>query len=245
MSGTFLCPNSCGFAKVGALEIARGTVLPRDKDESATKFQARLKREQYDRFISTFSCNNEERFAIDFLKFQKKISALREKVSKWNVKKLEEKSKFMTTFSIKNWMSLSDSRRKEHSLANCKGCAVRYADIQAYFPVKSPLLKAKAKSNPVFVARTAAQEYYTTPDPKPLQKDVKTAAKEIYKAIDCVFEKRFKTSFADALSKVTELNLQHKSKNDIRKERRNHYKQNKEHIENQMKETAFLRLVLI
>lgn len=170
------------------------------------------------------------------------MSALREKVNKWNVKKLEGKSKYLDAFSLKNWMSLTESRKKEHSLANCKGSAVRYCNVQAHLPVKSPLLKAKAMSNPVFIAGSAAQKLdNTTPPTKPLQKDIKTAAKEMYDKIDSVLEKRFKTSFAEALSKVTELNIQHKSKNDRRRERRNHYKQNKEHTEKQMKETAFLR----
>jgi len=240
MSGTFLCPNSCGFAKVVALEIARGTALTREQDESTTKYQARLKLEQFHKFKNAFSS---ESFLIDFLKFHKKLAALREKVNKWNTRKLDEKRKFLDTFSLKNWDSLSDTRKKEHSLANCKSCAVRHASVQAYFPVKSLLLKSKAMSNPVFAARTAAQEYYKTPDPKPLQKDIKTTAKDIYNEIDSVFEKRFKTNFADALSKVPELNIQHKSKNDRRRERRHNYKQNKDSIEKQMKETSFLRWV--
>ena len=243
MSGTFLCPNSCGFAKIVALEIHRSTVLTRQQDESKTKHQARLKLEQYNKFKSTFSSDDRDSFSIDFVKFHKKLTVLREKVNKWNVRKLDEKSKFFDTFSLENWESLSDARKKEHSLANCKGCAVRYANVQAYFPVKSLLLKSKAMNNPVFAARTAAQEYYKTPEPKPLQKDIKTAAKDIYNSIDSVFEKRYKTTFADALSKVTELNIQHKSKNARRRERRQNYKQNKNSIERHMKETSFLRWV--
>ncbi|XP_031553138.1 uncharacterized protein LOC116290271, partial [Actinia tenebrosa] len=242
MSGTFLCPNSCGFAKVAALEIARTTVLIREQGESSTKYKAHLKTEQYNKFKSIFSSDDWERFSIDFIKFHKKLQALREKVNKWNVKKLEEKSKFLDTFSLKKWISLPEARKREHSLANCKGCAIRFSDIQAYFPVNSPQLKAKAKSNPVFAARSAAEKLYTkTPQTKPLKNDIKTAARDMYKAVDGVFEKRFNTSFAEALSKVTELNLQHKSKNERRKERRNHYKQNKDKIEQQMNDTAFLR----
>ena len=78
---------------------------------------------------------------------------------------------------------------------------------------------------------------------KPLQKDVKSAAKVIYSKIDSVFEKCYNTSFAEALSKVPELDLQHKTSSEHRNERRNHYKQCKENIEKQMEETAFLRCV--
>jgi len=56
-----------------------------------------------------------------------------------------------------------------------------------------------------------------------------------------VFEKQFNVSFAEALSKVPELKLQHKTSNEMRNGKRKHYRNSKENIEKQMEETAFLR----
>ena len=38
MAGTFLCPNTCGFGKIVALELSRkvGNSLPREKGEGNT-----------------------------------------------------------------------------------------------------------------------------------------------------------------------------------------------------------------
>ena len=245
MTGTFLCPQSCGFAKVGALEIVRSSSVLRETGESNTKYQARLKVHQYNQFKSYFpeGTGPENRFTISF-KFHKKLPGLREKINKWNPRKADEKSKYLETFSLKKWQLLVQARKQEHSLANCKGCAVRYVDTQAYFPVKSPVLKGKAKSNPVFAAETQVQNLNRTPQIKPLQRDIKNIAKAIYDKVDSVFEKTFCTSFAQALSKVSELNLQHKTPNERRQDRRNYYRLSKENIEKQMEETAFLRWVI-
>jgi hypothetical protein len=193
MSGTFLCPSSCGFAKVGALEIVRSCSLPKDKGESNTKYQARLKLEQYKQYISHFSENTdpvstaEDRFSISFLQFVKKLPGLREKLKKWSGRRAEENSRYLEKFSLKNWQLLTLARKREHSFANCKGCAVRYADVQSLFPVKSPFLKGKSKLNPVFAAETEAQRLNRTPEVKPLQSNIKNAAKAIDDKIDLMF----------------------------------------------------------
>lgn len=248
MAGTFLCPKTCGFAKVAALEVAKGTVLPRDEDECTFKYQGRLKLEQYKQFKTCFSSDDiGDAFSIEFLQFHKKLPGLKQAFFKWNTRKTAEKSKYLDKFSQHNWQSLSDTRKKEHSFANCKGCAVRYmyAEVQAYFPVRSPLLKAKAKKNPVFAAESEAQKLKKTKSPlvKPLAKDISNTANAIYEKVDSEFQDRFNTSFAEGLSKVPKLNIQQATPNERRKKRRKLYKNSKENVEKQMEETALLRCV--
>jgi len=245
MAGTFLCPNTCGFAKIAALEISRerSSLIRREKGESNTKYQARLKQEMYKEFNDTFT-DTMDRFSVQFLQFHKKLPGLKDTINKWNFRKSDEKSCYMETFTRKNWKKLSDTRKKEHSFSNCKGCAVRYANIQVLFPIKSSFLKGKAKVNPVFAAlgeanKTRAKELSTKPSPT----NIKNAAKAIYDKVSPLFEKSFNVSFAEGLSKVPELLLQHKTLNERRNDRRNHYRNTKEGIENQMEETAFLRQV--
>ena len=242
MAGTFLCPNTCGFAKVLAVEVARqiSSSIVRDPGESSTKFQARLKQEVFKAYNTAFS-DCREQFSIDFVKFHKKLPGLKEAFHKWNFRKANEKSRYLETFCKANWEKLSPTRKKEHCLANCKGCAVRYSEIQAYFPVKSNVLKAGAKRNPVFAAENEARKMKGKVNNKPTTANIQNAAKAIYAKVSTLFEKNFNISFAEALAKVPELNLQCKSANERRKERRHHYRHVKENLENQMEETAFSR----
>ena len=94
-----------------------------------------------------------------------------------------------------------------------------YAEVQAYFPVRSPLLKAKAKKNPVFAAESEAQKLKKTKSPlvKPLVKDISNTANAIYEKVDSEFQDRFNTSFAEGLSKVPKLNIQQATPNERRK----------------------------
>ena len=55
----------------------------------------------------------------------------------------------------------------------------------------------------------------------------KNIAKAIYNKVAPPFKQTFNTSFAQALSKIAELNLQHKDKID-RKDRRNNYRHSRE-----------------
>lgn len=244
MAGTFLCPNTCGFAKVVALEVSRKVAesLRREEGESKTKHHIRLQHEQYDQFKSFFSIVKES-FNIDFTKFIKKLPPLRDAIKKWNFRKANEKEKFLETYSCVNWEKLSENRKKEHTFTNCKACALRHADVQALFPVKSNVLKAKALQNPVFTANNESSKLRSSNGRvvKPSKKDIKNTAKAIYEKVAPVFEKRFNMSFAEALTTIPDLNLQHESKSDKRKNRRHYYRQSKENTENQMAETAFSR----
>ena len=125
---------------------------------------------------------------------------------------------------------------------NCRGCAVRYAGTQALFPVKSTLHKSKALINPVFAAINEAHTAVSNSSGlKPSQKDMKQAVKNFYNKTSPIFQKTYNASLGECLSKVPNLNIQHQTKNDIRKKRRNQYRASKQNVENRMQETAFLK----
>ena len=243
MAGTFLCPNTCGFGKIVALELARGIkdCVAREAGESNIKYKARLLQEQHEQFKTIFSSIGQS-FHIDFTKYAKKLPSLKEAINKWNPRKSEEKKKYLATFSRANWEKLPEARKQEHSLANCKSCSLRFADIQALFPVKSAVLKGKALANPVFVAQNALEKSPNCSGVlKPTKQNIKDTAKAINDIVSPLFEKKFNISYAEALTKIKPLNLQMRTKNDRRQERRQQRKETRKNIENQMKETAFLR----
>lgn len=242
MAGTFLCPNTCGFGKILALEASKKVALSKQEGESKTRFNNRLKQECYKLYISNFSLV-EENFNIDLAKFNKKLPSLKDAINKWNFRKMDEKKLYLDTFSTSNWEKLSPVRKSEHTFSNCKGCALRYADVQALFPVKSSVLKGKAYQNPVFSSENEAQKLRCNNGRvvKPSQREIKNTAKAMYNKLSPVFEQSYGMSFAEALSKLPGLDIQYKSKNDIRSDRRQHYRQFKENIEAQIEETAFIR----
>ena len=82
MAGTFLCPNTCGFAKTVALELARGikTVFAREVDESSMKYQISLMEEQYRQFKTIFSATGQS-YDIGYTKYAKKFDSLKEAIN--------------------------------------------------------------------------------------------------------------------------------------------------------------------
>lgn len=103
-------------------------------------------------------------------------------------------------------------------------------------------LTGKARLNPVFPANTESEKLRSQqPYIKPTQNDAKSAAKAIYDAVAPQFENIFKQTFAQALSKNTELNIQNKTQAQRRLELRKLYKRDRENMENHMKDTSFLR----
>ena len=148
MCKTFLDPKTCGFGKVAALQAAKeARRLKRQEKESSTKFGARCLQERFRIFNNTFSLRAES-FELDFLQFNLKLAALQSKVTEWSPRKKEEKERYLNEFSVDNWKSLSEAKKREHTLFDCKGCHQNYTSVQALFPVKSPRLQKRAKENP-------------------------------------------------------------------------------------------------
>lgn len=244
MSGTFLCPNTCGFAKVVALEVSREVSKRSSKEpsESPTRFKSRVKSEEYGLFQSYFTDTSEGKLQVNPAHFAKHLPSLKGAFNRWNTRKLHEKSRYLEHFSLKNWCSLSTARKKEHTFSNCKGCSIRYAPLQALFPVRSVRMTGKARLNPVFSANVESEKLRSDqPSIKPTQNDAKHAAKAIYDAVAPQFENIFKQTFAQALCKNTKLNLQNKTQAQRRMELRKIYTRDKENMENHMNNTSFLR----
>ena len=244
MQGTFLSPSTCGFGRILALEANRRVDLLKEKGESRTKYQARFQQECYRQYKESFG-DVKENFDIDFEKFTKKLSTLQDAINKWNPRKINEKKQYLETFSSSSWEKLSETRKSEHSFTNCKGCALRHAETQALFPVKSRYLLGEARKNPVFNAAHEVNNLRSRNGRvvKPSQRELKNAAKAMFDNMSSSFEKHYGADFAEVLSKASTTQLQNKSSNDIRSERRQHYRQFKNSVEESLKETAFLRYV--
>ncbi len=91
---------------------------------------------------------------------------------------LQKKSNIYRHFLASNGKKLSKKRKDEHCLANCRGCAVRYPTVLAFFPVKSRFLQGRcSKSNPVLQARNQAEKL-KSPTIKPKQSDAKNQQKQ-------------------------------------------------------------------
>ena len=242
MAGTFLCPRACGFVKVATIEIARKARSEARKrgDETASQFRARIHEEQFRLFEEIFKDLGEQ--TLNYKGFVKKLPALLEKLNKWSSKKLDQKAKYMNVFSLLHWKQLPTAQKREHTMSNCKSCNVRHSETLALFPVNSNNIRGKALKNPVFAAsqvndslRGAAGKV------SPTQREIKSAARSIYNTIAPSFHQTYNVPLAEALSQVSELNLQNKTKSDLQEVRRQHYRATKESVEKQMEETAFAR----
>ena len=223
MFGTFLSPDTCGFAKIAALEIEKEVKnAVKGNAASSSDNKTKLKQVQYKQFNAYF--NNSEggknKFEINFLKYNINVLRLKTAVGKWSYQKSAEKKQYLETFSLKQWQKLSQQKKAEHCLANCRGCALRYATVQAFFPVKSRFLQGRCrKSNPILHAQNQAEKL-KSPTIKPKQSDVKHSAKAIYQVLSTPFENTFGTTFAEALAAIPALDLQTGSNKENKKEKK-------------------------
>ena len=117
-------------------------------------------------------------------------------------------------------------------MSNCDACQVHHFAMQSFFPNGAKLKPQKLVQN--VLAENASKANSKV---KPTQKDIKSAVKHIYSQIDAPFQKVFKVSFAEAQTKVSELELQ-KKKNKIEKkhERRQRTCQEKQKLEKEWSE---------
>ena len=232
---TFLCPSSCGFAKVAALELGRrvNAEVLRDGKEGQAKFRARKLQEHYKQYVELFKGQEGNNyFSIDINKFRKKLPQLRDYFKSWNPRLKDEKEKIRKHFSVESWEQLPPARRKEHRFANCPGCKKRDLEFVALFPVRSKQFEGKAKENAFFNIRNT-QIKPAPKIPRPLsQGQIKTIAKGLYDNVNAAFEKVCNVPFATAISKIPELELQKKkSPDEVRRARRERYRKAKQKIE--------------
>lgn len=241
MCRTFIDPKACGFGKVAAFYATKEAKrLKRNANEGTAKFGARCLQERFRIFRDAFSSRTES-FEMNFLEFNKKFPSLQATISKWSPRKKKEKELYLTEFSVENWLNLSEAKKREHTLFDCKGCHQNYPSVQALFPVKSPRLQKRAKENPFVVAKDLAKE--TTANVLVSKTQIKETAKALYDSINPVFESvSGGISFAEALSKVPATNLEiKKSKTEKKAVRRNIIRDAKENVEANWRETSLTR----
>ena len=240
MCRTFLDPKTCGFAKVAAPQAAKSArMIQREERESSTEFRARCMQERFKMFRDTFSSSGES-FEIDFSQFNLKLAALQSAVSKWSPRKKDAKKHYLAKFSVESWKILSEARQREHTLFDCKGCHQHYPAVQALFPLRSPRLQHRAKENPFVETRKLGKRLTT----KLLNKtQIKDTAKTLYDSLNPLFESvSGGISFAEALTKVPEANLEIKKSNAEKKAvRRRILREVKENIEEQWRDTSLIR----
>ena len=123
------------------------------------------------------------------------------------------RAQYQYTFSAVNWKALTTGQKKQHTLSNCGGCQVHYYAIHNLFPSGETVKSQKLLKEALIESGAKTQSKV-----KPTQKAIKTAVKHIYSKVNDHFEKIFKVSFAEAQTKVKELQLQ-KKKDTIGKKR--------------------------
>ena len=244
VAATFLCPRSCGFARVAALVLGRkvSAELVKEEKEGQAKFCARKLQEHYKRYTELFK-DEEDSFRIDFAKFRKKLPQLRDFFKSWNPREKVEKEKYVNHFSPESWNQLPPERKREHRFADCKGCQKRDAEIQALFPVRSKQFKGKANIENIFSKSNIKIPSVPLKRRQPYsQTDIKKIAKGLYDRVNSAFEKICEVSFATAMTKVPEIELQKKkSPNELRKARRDRYRKVKCNIEDAWKTDSLER----
>lgn len=241
MCRTFLDPKACGFGKVAAFHAAKqAKSMKRDMNEGTAKFGARCLQERFRLFRETFT-SRAESFEVEFLEFNKKFDSLQATISKWSPRKKKEKELFLAEFSVENWRSLSEAKKREHTLFDCKGCHQNYSTVQALFPVKSRRLQKRAMENPFVVANGLA--IGTASKALVNKTQIKETAKALYDSINPVFQSvSGGMSFAEALSQVPATNLEiRKSKTEKKAVRRKILREAKENVEAQWRETSLTR----
>ena len=88
----------------------------KEKNESQTRFKARVKDEEYKRFQSYFIDIKEGKMLVSFVNFSKNLIALRNAFNKLNTRKLGEKYKFLQTFAQITGRSYPQQGRKSTEL---------------------------------------------------------------------------------------------------------------------------------
>ena len=210
----------CGFARVAVKESfhkPRSVAKETDPDQ------------RWKNYLGLLDESAKAKLAVDRTLYMKKSRNIYDLFRKMSP---EKRSEYLQYFSLKNWKALPESQKSEHTMSNCDACQVHHFAIQSFSPNGAKLKPQKLVQN--VLAENASKANSKV---KPRQKDMKSAVKHIYSQIYALFQKVFKVSFAEAQTKVSELELQ-KKKNKIEKkrERRQRARQEKQKLEKEWSE---------
>ena len=156
MAGTFLCPNTCGFPKIVAVELSRDIQyrVPREKSESKAKYQTRLLQQLYKKYQAIFG-DVGDNFDIGYSQFIKKLPKLKELINKWNFRKAEEKKKYLETFSRANWEKLYENRKQELGMSRGWGPELGQQSLGLNFRGNRNISSNKSFKNKKYLIRVS------------------------------------------------------------------------------------------
>lgn len=192
---------NCGFERVAVKESFRKVGSASVETNPSEKWK---------NYLAAFEGDSQEVFAVERSTYVKKSKAIYSSFRKMNSK---ARAQYQDTFSMVNWKALNTAQKKQHTLSNCGGCQVHYYAIHNFFPSGETFKTRKLLKEALIESGVKTQSKV-----KPTQKAIKTAVKHIYSKVNGHFEKIFKISFAEAQTKVKELQLQ-KKKDAIEKKR--------------------------
>ena len=71
-----------------------------------------------------------------------------------NFRKLDERAKFLETFSVEKWKELAFEKKKEHTFVECSSCQKNFGAIQSTYPVEaqSRIFKQIKEATPFGIA---------------------------------------------------------------------------------------------
>ena len=179
---------NCGFSKVAVKEIFHKTGTTTKEADPVQRLR---------NYQETLGESAQSIFAVDKSTYMKKARIIYDSFRKMNAGSPTEYLKY---FSLANWNGLPDSQKSEHIIRTVM--PAKYFAFQSLFP-------NTVRFKPQKLVQEALVENGNVGNNKvkPTQKAITSAAKHIYLKINGHFQKTFNVSFAEAQTKVSELEL--------------------------------------
>ena len=130
MASSLVNPLTCGFAKVAVhFVFSKKKNIDREKGEGMSKYKARIFQLQHEEFQYIFK-DRKEAFKVDYKNFQRSMQKLRQCMAEWGRNgSTESKRLYLDSFSVEKWDKLSNAKKDQHTLSNCKGCYHHFPEI--------------------------------------------------------------------------------------------------------------------
>ena len=141
-------PLSCGFARIAAYTIFRSKEyeLERNTGECSAKFKTRELTHKYTTFQNVFK-DHKLQFLVEYQQFTRPFQKILNTISAIGKTKPLQKKEILDSFSLEKWKELCSTKKKLHSLRNCRGCVNNeiYNKLLSYFPAKGNSGKQKKR----------------------------------------------------------------------------------------------------
>lgn len=224
---------NCGFARVAICqysEVGRGKNFTKlhclEREQNFKDLFSPLS--QYGVQSSIFEHTNNRESTFD--RYCKRVNG---GFMKWK-RKREEKSEYLSTFSIDNWKKLSSVEKQRHSLGRCKECALSYTKQQQSFPgpIYSPA-HSLAQSTKSLIAHNSTEKA-----------SEQSTTRQILAELQPIYQEAYGHSFTESLAKCKGTFIQKKPTEAERKKlKRKIQRECKAHIEKQLQENDALSVL--